>query len=283
MKPVFGTLIFLGCFSGFLHAEESKVSEVVVKKDIPYRDPTPGQEKKNLLDLYLPKAEKPFSTVVFVHGGSWKSGDKALYGALGALLAKQGIGIAIINYRLTTGDKPAKHPEHIQDVAKAFGWVEKHIGEYGGVKEKLFICGHSAGGHLVSLLATDETYLKAEGLTKSAIRGVLSLSGVYQIVPNFPLFSRVFGSDETTCTSASPISHVKDKLPPFLILYAENDLPTLGSMAENMAKALNKVASSCELHMLTDRNHITIIMKPALDAADPGLKYMVDFISKYSK
>src|SRR5947209_5431295 len=66
-------------------------------------------------------------------------------------------------------------------VARAFAWTQKHAAEYGGRPDQIFACGHSAGGHLVSLLATDESYLKAEGLSAKDIKGVISVSGVYQV------------------------------------------------------------------------------------------------------
>ena len=59
---------------------------------------------------------------------------------------------------------------------RAFAWTRRNIGRYGGRTDQVFACGHSAGGHLVSLLATDERYLKAEGLSDKDIRGVVSVS-----------------------------------------------------------------------------------------------------------
>jgi acetyl esterase/lipase len=74
-----------------------------------------------------------------------------------------------------------KHPEHVRDVARAFAWAHVHIGHYGGDPGQLFLLGHSAGGHLVALLATDERYLAAEGRTTQDIMGVIAVSGVYRI------------------------------------------------------------------------------------------------------
>ena len=70
--------------------------------------------------------------MMFVHGGAWKCGNKDLYAPLGETFAKQGIGTAVINYRLTDGKGTVKHPDHIQDVAKAFAWVKDNCGKYGG-------------------------------------------------------------------------------------------------------------------------------------------------------
>ena len=138
---------------------------------------------RHRLDLFLPKGKKDYPVVVLIHGGAWVLGDNrscGLYSAIGEFFASQGIGAVLPNYRLSPG---VKHPEHIKDVARAFAWTHKHIGEYGGSADKLFVAGHSAGGHLAALLATDQRCLKAEGLATGTIKGVIAVSGVYRIPP----------------------------------------------------------------------------------------------------
>src|SRR5262249_10941217 len=113
-------------------------------------------------------------------------GDKnllGLYRGFGRFLARHGIVAVMINYRLSPA---VKHPEHVKDVARAFAWTRRHIKDYGGDPDRIFLCGHSAGGHLVSLLATNQEYLKDKCLDlkdedRAAIRGVISVCGVYLI------------------------------------------------------------------------------------------------------
>src|SRR5207249_2713271 len=108
--------------------------------------------------------------------------------------------------------------------------------------------GHSAGGHLAALLATDEQYLKAEGLSRKDLRGVLSVSGVYRIPDKLDFtwaakgakvelqtnpFDFVFGSDPKGREAASPICHVCAGLPPCLLLYADMDLPLIPEMTKD--------------------------------------------------
>ena len=247
--------------------------------DVAYRTDKDADKEKHTLDVYTPKGRKDFPTVLFVHGGSWKSGNKNIYAALGQSLANDGIGCVICNYRLSPA---VKHPGHIEDVAKAFAWTAENIAKYGGAKDKLFLCGHSAGGHLVSLLVTDPQYLKAEKHTAAEIKGVAALSGVYQIVHTEAVFQGPFGKDEKVCTAASPLTHVAGKHPPFLIAYADNDFPHLDEMADNMTAALKKANSPVELIKCKDRNHITIIVQFVNDT-DPLNKSFRDFVQKNSK
>ena len=152
-------------------------------RDISYYDGPQADPGRHKLDLFLPKGKTDYPVVILVHGGAWVMGDNrccGLYTSVGEFLASQGIGAVLPNYRLSPG---VKHPEHIKDLARAFAWTRKHIAEHGGRTGEIFLMGHSAGGHLVALLATDEKYLKAEGCRTTDIKGVIGLSGVYNIPP----------------------------------------------------------------------------------------------------
>jgi acetyl esterase/lipase len=166
---------------GPLGARPRDANEVNKLRDISYHDAKDADAVRHSLDLYVPKGKKDFPVVVFVHGGAWMIGDNrccGLYPTVADFLASQGIGVVMPNYRLSP---QVKHPEHIKDIARAFAWTKKHIGEHGGDAKQLFLLGHSAGGHLVALLATDDQYLKAEGCKAVDIKGVIGVSGVYRI------------------------------------------------------------------------------------------------------
>jgi acetyl esterase/lipase len=249
--------------------------DVEVVKDLAYYDGPDADPVKHKLDLYLPKEQKDFPVLFFIHGGGWKSGDRSLYGALGRLFAKNGLGTVVISYRLSP---KVQHPAHIQDVAKAFAWTCQNIGKYGGKVDEIFVSGHSAGGHLAALLATNESYLKAEKLSPANIKGVIPLSGVYMVTPN--LF-KAFPDDEQEAKNASPLEHVKEGEPPFLIIYADKDFPTCDKLSEKFCTALK--GCKCEATMLEvkERNHITIIVRMAGEG-DPTTQAMLEFIAKHS-
>ena len=115
---------------------------------------------------------------MFVHGGSWRTGDRSLYRALGIHFARAGIAVAIPSYRLMPQNP---HPAQIEDVAAAFAWMYRNIPRYGGDLKRVYLAGDSAGGHLVALLALDPTYLSKYDIPAHAIHGVVSMSGVYDV------------------------------------------------------------------------------------------------------
>jgi acetyl esterase/lipase len=277
--------LFLALLPAARAGEEKKPAPVTggnfaVKtvKDVAYNDAKDADPVKHKLDLYLPKGQKGFPVLFFVHGGGWRSGDKKIYGKFGEMFARNGIGTVIINYRLSP---KVKHPAHIQDVARAFAWTQKHIGKYGGKADQLFVCGHSAGGHLVALLATDPTYLKAEKLTPAAVKGALPLSGVYTILPR-GFFVKVFGDDAEVCKKASPLEHVTGKHCPFLIAYADKDMRFIDRMSEALGKSLKKCKCQAEVLKVSDRNHISIIRQAVTHEDDPLTQAMLRFIAKHS-
>jgi acetyl esterase/lipase len=254
------------------------VYEVEIKHDLTYYDGAEADKKKHKLDLYLPKGKTDFPVVMFVHGGGWVFGDKVFFGVhegVGKMFARHGVGAVVTNYRLSPG---VQHPEHIKDVARAFAWTYKHIAEYGGRPDELFLCGHSAGGHLVSLLATDESYLKAEALSLKNVKGVMPISGVYGIPDN--MFNEVFGKDPVERKNAAPINHVHEGCPPFLIVYADHDYPFCDAMSEEFCKALKAKNVSAETLKIKDRNHIDVIGNTTKDD-DPCAKALLEFVARH--
>jgi acetyl esterase/lipase len=301
---------------------QTEAQEVESVRDIAYYE-GPNADPRHRLDLFLPRGQKGYPVLLLVHGGFWLYGDNrcsGLYPAVAECLARQGIGVALPNYRLSPG---VKHPEHIRDVARAVAWVHAHIADYGGRPDQLFVAGHSAGGHLAALLGTDETYLRAQGLRGTDITGVIGISGVYRIPegkmevtlggdspqafrlsevapvrgttnwswadwssgPSLALsvnvFGPAFGNDPQVRADASPVNHVRPGLPPFLILSAEKDLPTLPKMAEEFHQALVEQGCEAEFLRVAGRNHNSIVFR-AVEPEDPVARAVRDFIRSHT-
>jgi acetyl esterase/lipase len=255
--------------------------EVRAERNISYYSGTDADKVKHRLDLYLPKGKTDFPVVMFVHGGAWFFGDKDFFGvheAIGRMFARHGIGSAVISYRLSPS---VQHPEHEKDVARAFAWLHKHVKEYGGRPNELFVCGHSAGGHLVALLGTDESYLKAEGLTLADVKGVMPISGVY-VISDIHFFDAAFGKDKDVRKKASPLFDIHPGCPPFCIVYGDDDFPTCGAVSETFCETLKESKIEAEAHEINGRSHIEIITGAGKDD-DPCAKALVDFVMKHSE
>jgi acetyl esterase/lipase len=234
--------------------------------DIRYQDGPDADPRRHTLDVLRPQGEGEFPVLLFVHGGAWSFGSKERVGlhsarAAGRALARKGLVVVMPNYRLSPR---VRHPEHVRDVARALAWTHANIARHGGRPDQIFVCGHSAGGHLIALLTTDESYLKAVGLERGVIKGAIAISGVFRLAsvgqelanalliagpaPDIEnvLYNRVFGEDSETQKLASPLTHVCRGLPPFLVISADFDLPTLRSMATEFVAALQKEGCEAE-------------------------------------
>jgi len=230
--------------------------EVEMKRNITYVEGKEEDENKHKLDVYIPKDVKSAPVFMFVHGGAWRSGDRGLYPALGQRFARAGVLTIIPSYRLAPKNP---YPAQIEDVAAAFAWTVKHVAEYGGDTNRIFIGGQSAGGHLVALLALNESYLAKHGLSAKNIRGVAAVSGVYDFASNDTMAS-VFGHDKEVRKDASPLAHVKASAPPFLVTYCEKDYVTLPLQAKVFEAALERAGAKAELFFTPKEDHISEVI-----------------------
>ncbi len=244
-------------------------------KDLDYTQGEPAGAAKHKLDIYRRAGAKNAPVLFFVHGGAWVRGDRAQYPFFGNHFANAGYVVVAPSYRLAPQNP---HPAQIEDVAAAFAWTVKHAAEYGGDPSRIFAAGHSAGGHLVALLAANEAWLKPHGLTASSIRGVMTLSGVPNIVSLAATGdSRVFGKDPAVLLAASPLQHVRRGLPPFLVTYCQWDYLTLPQQAEEFYTALKAAGVPASLTFVPAENHIsemTNIIKPGDATSAAMLSFM---------
>lgn len=255
------------------------------KLDISYAGESPRQK----LDVFRPITREKLPIVLFVHGGGWFIGDKDFFGVhrnVAKSIARKGYVVIATNYRLSP---EVKHPVHVEDVSKALAWIFANPPVHGGDTNRVSLVGHSAGAHLVALLATDSGLWNKPGGPKasdfSSICGVVGLCGVYQIPAGnqfmslaeqaglakqiggitgpdgktFNPFKIAFGEDEVICRKASPITHVRKGLPPFLLLVAERDLPGLGYMAGEFEGALIKSGISCKNLTIPETTHVSLL------------------------
>ena len=250
---------------------------VKTHRNIAYVNGENADGSRHKLDIYAPRGKKDFPVLFFVHGGAWTIGSKDFHGGIGRRFAQNGVGAVLINYRLTPA---VKHPGHIEDVAKAFAWTVRNIKKYGGRADRIFVSGHSAGAHLVSLLALNERFLKAEKLSTDSIRGVVPISGIF-VIPHNKVFEGIFG-DAKMCHDASPFNYVRKDSPPFFIVYAQKDMPTFDLQAKILCTSLKKSRNTADYFECRGRDHVTIIFAMTRQEA-PITQEILSFIAKHSE
>ena len=253
---------------------------VRVVRDIAYVNGANYADGKDTLDLYLPEGRRNAPVIVSYYGNQLMGGDKSEDAYVGRRFAAAGFVTAVVNYRLSPA---VAHPMHVQDAAASFAWVKRHIAEYGGDAERVFVIGYSAGGYLAALMATDARYLAAHKLSPRDIRGVVPVSAFYWVerrgvAPDRD--KRVWGTDQRVWVDASPAHHLHANVPPMLILYAERDEDWRRQQNVEVAAAMKAIGqTSVEIRMIGDRNHATIWSRVG-DEGDDTAEEIIRFVSR---
>ncbi|HUB90802.1 MAG TPA: alpha/beta hydrolase [Dyella sp.] len=211
------------------------------------------------LDVYRPAGVVHAPVVVFFYGGSWVRGERAWYRFVGTALASHGVVVVIPDYR--------KYPQvkmdgFMQDAARAVAWTHQHATEWGGTPHDLFVMGHSAGGQIGALLATDPSWLAPYDLQPNDLAGFIGLAGCYDFMP-IPAKEKdmlgMFGPDAASQARAQPVRFVHGREPPMLLLQGDADKEVDPSNALSLAHALQAHHEDVTLRMYKGVGHNALV------------------------
>lgn len=249
---------------------------------IPY-----GSNNRQKLDVYEPddhmKAQagtRGRPVVVFFYGGSWQDGARGDYLFVGQALASRGFVAVLPDYR-TYPD--TRFPGFMDDAAAAVGWARDHAAEFGGDPSRIFLMGHSAGAHIVVLLATDGHYLGAQQMSKRDIKGVIGLAGPYDFLPlTDPVLQEVF--PEPLRAASQPINFVSGNEPPMFLAAGRCDTTVDPGNTDRLAAKLQAAGDRVEVKHYPCIGHVLLVAALAapLRAFAPVLADSARFIDAYA-
>jgi len=179
-----------------------------------WRDVAYGPDRAQRLDVYAPTRAHSAPVVLMVHGGGWRRGDKAMDSVVDAKVARwvpRGAIVVSIDYRMLPAAPVATQAS---DVARALAFVQGRAHRWGGDPRRVVLMGHSAGAHLVALVAASPSLRAAAGAR--APLGTVLLDSAALDVPglmqarHLPLHDAAFGNDPATWRALSPL-HVLDR------------------------------------------------------------------------
>lgn len=224
--------------------------------------------------------------VYFVHGGAWVDEYAAWYKFVAqSFTGEMGWVTVIVDYRLTSDSvfiadqycpdrsnctdvenrtKAAWYPDNINDVADGLQWICDSIGNHGGDPQNIFLFGHSAGGHLVSLLSTHENFTQL----KPAIKGTVSMSGAYNLKQlNMAIFGDAIDqtfqgghiNNDDELNQASPGFHLNagEEFPLFNLLHCSMEIPSLAEQKIMFKNALSMYDIPFEEQFLLGYSHVS--------------------------
>ncbi len=265
-----------------------------VKRNIPYVE---NGHERHVLDIYSPANAKNLPVVFWIHGGGWTQGDKSDAAVKPQWFMDKGFVFVSTNYRLLpTVDMGTL----IRDVAKAFGWVNKHIAEHGGDPKRVLVGGHSAGAQLAAIICTDERYLKAEGVAFDVLIGCVPVDGdtydvpaiietaetrvrVHHLPPRVNGHREKFGNTAENHINFSAVTHVaKGKgIPPFLILHVASH-PDTSAQAFRLGAVLKDAGVPVTVFGAKDTSHVKLNDDLGLPD-DPATKALSAFVGNALK
>lgn len=225
-----------------------------------------------LMDLVVPAGDGPFPVVLWLHGGGWFTGDRALAPDLATHFAARGFAMASADYRLSG---QALFPAQLFDVRSAVRFLRREAGRYGLDPEAIGLWGGSAGGHLAALAGLTGDHAELDGEPESGDARVRAVSDGYGPVdlvdvvasapPDSPLTgenapeARLLGGAPAQrpelARRASPLSHVSGSAPPFQILHGTADALIPPEQSERLHAALLQAGADSALHLIDGFGH----------------------------
>lgn len=242
-------------------------------------------EHRLALDVYRPARAERAPVIVFFYGGDWTHGERGWYRFVGHALAAHGMVVMIPDYRKFPDAAPGGF---MADAARAVAWARTHAAEFGGDPGDLFVMGHSAGGHIAALLATDPAWLAAVGLVPRDLAGCIGLAGVYLFLPedsDDDAMLAVFGDDAAAQERAMPLNFVRGAEPPMLLLHGLDDDEVDPANSRLLAQALRERHEEAALGLYPNVGHSELLfaLSPPRHRRAPVLDDVLAFVRAHPR
>jgi len=216
-----------------------------------------GPDYWQKLDVYLPalNSVSGLPVLCFLPGGAWINGCKEWLAFMAPVLTALPAVFVALSYR----HAPAvRFPAQLDDTVEGLAWIFRNVSRWRGDPRRVYLGGHSAGGHLAALATLRRDAIEARGLPADIVRACLPVSVPFDLASDDPVRRQkvsAFLARPEDFRAASPIAHVDGNRTPFLVTCGTVDLPELIPQARRMTTALRDAGSPAELLMLEGRNH----------------------------
>lgn len=207
---------------------------------------------------YFPAAAKDAPLLVFIHGGYWQAFDHRSFDYLAPGFVGAGVAFASLSHALCPDIDMGGL---VQQVHEAIGWLWGRAEELGIDRRRLFLAGHSAGGHLAALLAGADW--RQRGLPADAIKGAVAVSGLYDLEPiRLSYLNGALRLDEAQARRLSPQHNLPPSgrpMAPLLLAVGGDELPEYLRQQSDYAQILREHGRAVDVTTLEGRHHFTAI------------------------
>jgi arylformamidase len=222
-----------------------------LERDIPY-----GGSAIERIDLLKPVASNA-PVLVFIHGGYWQWLDKDDYAFALEPLVTAGALVATVNYPLC----PEVSLDVLVDrVRAACAWVWRNISGYGGNPESLHLAGHSAGGHLVAMMAVTDWQEFQDDLPRDMVKSIVPISGLFDLEPiRLTSLNEAVCMDPETAKHNSPLFMLPTISLPVTVVVGGEETDELRRQSREFTDAWRGKVGSIEHIVSSGHDHFSVI------------------------
>lgn len=204
-----------------------------------------GNGPRQRLDVF-PCGTAGAPTLVFIHGGYWQQNDKEPFAFIGEGLLPAGFNLAVVEYTLAPA---ARMDAIVAEIRASVAWVADHAKELGGDPGRVFVSGHSAGGHLTAMAMTDPR-----------VAGGLAISGIYDLEPiRLNYLNEKLGLDSAEAQRNSPMLHLPPRAAPLVVAVGLGELPELIRQSAEFATAWQERGLPGQYLPIVGHDHFSIL------------------------
>ena len=215
-----------------------------------------GKDPVEQLDIY--RTEQPNAPVqVFIHGGAWRSGRASDYAFPAEVFVQAGAHYVVPDFAWVQ-DVGGNLLAVAAQVRAALTWVARNAASFGGDASRIYVSGHSSGGHQAGVLAA--TDWRSLGLPADVVKGYVLMSGMYDLVPvSLSARGNYVKFDERTLDELSTMRHLERIQAPVTVVYGTLETPEFQRQSREFAEALKQAGKPVQLVVAQGYNHFELM------------------------
>lgn len=239
------------------HFESWASWSATARKELPSKlDVSFGNEPIQAMDIF-PAATSAAPIYLFIHGGYWYSLDKSDYSYVAKGMRPHGIVTVVNNFGLAPDYDMDTIVAHNQAAVR---WLWKHADSFGGDRDRIYVCGHSAGGHLGTLLlGTDWPAVDSE-LPVDLVKGVCAIGGIFDLEPiRLSFLNKKLQLTVQQVIRHSPLKLTYPRKAPLSLIVAIDESDEFHRQSQQMRDRWNEMSYPVELIVPPGLDHFSVV------------------------